>query len=115
MGSGRAVGSVAAGVVFAGCAAGVPTDKGGNVVEPKPQVAMAPDGIEVRVGDTIRMRAWAMPPRDGAVWEWSVTPSDLATIDRFGRLVPGVSGEIQVRACANVPERICGRAPLTIR
>ncbi len=110
----RAIGLVV-GLALAGCAAGVPTDKGGNVVEPKPQVAMAPDGVEVRVGDTVRMRAWAMPPREGAVWEWSVTPSDLATIDLLARLVPSAPGEIQVRACANVPERICGSAPLTIR
>ena len=98
-----------------GCSGEAPGEGGGNVVAPEPRVAIAPDGAEVGVGDTIRMRAWALPPQEVAAWLWSVSPRERATIDQAGNLVPGSAGEIEVRACADLPKRICGGAPLTIR
>lgn len=114
MSSLRSIGS-ALGVVITACSGGALAEGGGNVIEPEPRVAIAPDGIEVLIGDTIRMRAWALPPRDVAAWQWSVSPKDRATVDQEGRLAPTAVGEVEVRACANVPERICGSAPLSVR
>lgn len=104
-----------AGAVAAGCVGGTPSENGGNFATAEPRVAIAPDGVEVRVGDSVRMRAWALPPREVATWVWSVTPGDRATIDNGGHLVAGARGDIEVQACANVPKRICGSAPITIR
>ncbi len=98
-----------------GCSGEASSENGGNVVTPEPRVAIAPDGVEIRVGDSVRMRAWALPPREVATWLWSVTPADRATIDIGGYLVAGGRGDIEVQACANIPNRICGSAPITIR
>ncbi len=107
--------ALAGGALAAGCSGGTPADDGGNFATEEPRVAIAPDGVEIRIGDTVRMRAWAMPPREVATWLWSVTPADRATVDIGGHLVAGARGEIEVQACANIPQRICGRAPITIR
>jgi len=81
---------------------------------PRVRVAVKPDGIVLVVGDTVRMRAATDPPIPVS-WEWAVLPPHLATVDSRGLVQALDRGQLEIRACAEVPERVCGFAPLTIR
>ena len=77
-------------------------------------IAVAPDGYTIAVGDTVRMKASTIPRID-VEWKWMVVPSHRATIDEEGLLTAVLVGDVEVYACADVPDRLCGVAPIFIR
>jgi hypothetical protein len=77
-------------------------------------VAVRPDGIVLAVGDTVRMRATAVPPAE-VRWDWLAGPGGLAAVDPTGLVRALAPGDVTVQACTELPDRVCGAAPLTIR
>lgn len=110
-----APGAVATALALGACGATGPADERVHrAITPLIRVAVRPDGLTVRVGDTVRMRAVAVP--DVPVgWRWSVSPPAFAVVDPMGLVLTLAPGEVDVVACTDTPEPVCGSAPLRVR
>ena len=111
----RTMGLLGSLAVATACGSGPGADGSGSFAAPEVHVAIGPDGAEVAVGDTVRMRAILVPPRADPTWEWSIAPLDRATIAPDGLVTTHQPGEVMVQACTGTKPRACGSVPMTVK
>lgn len=100
--------------LLAGCNS-ADADGAGAFAAAEVHVALGPDGVEIAVGDTVRMRAFTVPPRSDATFTWATSPLERATITDQGLLTAHRPGEIAVQACTVERPKACNTVPIYIK